>query len=124
MVRKVEANPMSDLVTYYGQTNRIDKFVEKYGAYLEKLDRETKLLLRIVLSTYVFMQEEQNPTDYLVTTALENALYELVIADSLPQDLFDVCNQLEGITREETETLLEALQHQIRWGNAQAVVNH
>ncbi|WP_414565731.1 MULTISPECIES: hypothetical protein [unclassified Anabaena] len=114
---------MSDLVTYYGQTNRIDKLVEKYGDYLEKLDRETKLLLRITLSTYVFMQEEQNPTDYLVTTALENALYELVIADSLPQDLFDVCQQLERLSIDEAETLLEALQHQIRWGNAQVVVN-
>ncbi|YAF99308.1 MAG: hypothetical protein AB3A66_29615 (plasmid) [Nodularia sp. CChRGM 3473] len=115
---------MSDLVTYYGQTNRIDKLVEKYGAYLEKLTRETKLLLRIVLSMYVFMQEEQNPTDYLVSTALENALYELVIADSLPQDLLDVCSQLQGITTDEAESLLEALQHQLRWGNAQTVVNH
>ncbi|YAF98967.1 MAG: hypothetical protein AB3A66_28625 (plasmid) [Nodularia sp. CChRGM 3473] len=114
---------MSDLVTYYGQTNRIDQLVEKYGGYLEKLSRETKLLLRIVLSTYVFMQQE-SCSNYPVSKALEDALCELVIPDSLPQDLYDVCSQLEGLTVDEAESLLEALQHQLRWGNAQAVVNH
>jgi hypothetical protein len=113
----------TDLVTYYGQTNRIDQLVEKYGGYLEKLDRETKLLLRITLSTYIFMQQEQTPTDYLVSTALEDALCELVIPDSIPQDLSDVCSQLKGLTQDEAETLLEALQHQIRWGNARLLVN-
>ncbi|MBE9053877.1 hypothetical protein IQ243_26450 [Nostocales cyanobacterium LEGE 11386] len=111
---------MSDLVTYYGQTSRIDKLVEKYGNYLEKLDRETKLLLRIVLSTYVFMQQEPC-SNYPVSKALEDVLYELIIPDSLPQDLLDVCNQLEGLTIDEAESLLEALQHQLRWGNAQSI---
>ncbi|MDZ8190035.1 MAG: hypothetical protein RMX96_35020 [Nostoc sp. ChiSLP02] len=44
-----------DLVTYYGQTDRIDQLVGKYGAYLEQLTRDTKLLFRITLSTYVLM---------------------------------------------------------------------
>ncbi len=30
-----------DLVTYYGQTERIDQLVDKYGVYLEQLNRET-----------------------------------------------------------------------------------
>jgi hypothetical protein len=114
----------TDLVTYYGQTNRIDKLVDKYGGYLENLSRETKLLLRITLSTYVFMQQEHNPSEYLISKALEDALCELVIPDSIPEDLFDICSQLAGITIDEAETLLEALQHQIRWGNARTIVNH
>ncbi len=114
----------TDLVTYYGQTNRIDQLVDKYGGYLEQLNRETKLLLRVILSTYVFMQEEQAPGEYSLKTALEDALCELVIYDSIPQDLYEICSQMAGLTVDEAETLLEALQHQIRWGNARMVVSH
>lgn len=60
----------TDLVTYYGQTPIIDQLVDKYGVYLEKLDRETKLLLRVTLSTYIVMQQEYTPSEYPVSTAL------------------------------------------------------
>jgi hypothetical protein len=113
----------TDLVTYYGQTPIIDQLVDKYGAYLQKLNRETKLLLRVTLSTYIVMLQEYTPTEYPVSTALEDALCELVIPDSIPQDLYDACSVLNGLTTLEAETLLEALQHQIRWGNARQVVS-
>ncbi|MBG1265531.1 hypothetical protein [Nostoc sp. WHI] len=113
----------TDLVTYYGQTPTIDQLVDNYGAHLEKLSRETKLLLRVTLSTYIVMQQEYTPTEYPVSTALEDGLCELVIPDSIPQDLYDVCSVLNGLTIDETETILEALQHQIRWGNARQVVS-
>jgi hypothetical protein len=45
----------TDLVTYYGQTDLINQLVDNYGAHLERLDRETKLLLRVTLSTYIVM---------------------------------------------------------------------
>jgi hypothetical protein len=112
-----------DLVTYYGQTERIDQLVDKYGVYLEQLNRETKLLFRITLSTYVLMQQEYSASEYSMSTALEDALCELIISDSIPQDLYDICSQLEGLTVDEAETILEALQHQIRWGNAHINVN-
>ncbi|MBD6620036.1 hypothetical protein FNW02_30630 [Komarekiella sp. 'clone 1'] len=108
----------TDLVTYYGQTDLIDQLVDNYGAHLEKLDRETKLLLRATLSTYIIMQQECSPIEYPVSTALEDSLYELVIPDSIPQVLYNVCSVLEGLTASEAESILEALQHQIRWGNA------
>ncbi|MBD2452425.1 hypothetical protein H6G76_36085 [Nostoc sp. FACHB-152] len=113
----------ADLVTYYGQTDRIDSLVEKYGPHLEQLDRETKLLLRITLSTYVLMQQEYSSSEYSTSAALQDALCELVLPDSIPQDLYDICSQLEGLTVDEAETILEALQHQIRWGNARLLVN-
>lgn len=113
----------TDLVTYYGQTDLIDQLVNNYGGYLEKLNRETKLLLRVTLSTYVVMQQEYSPSEYPVSTALEKSLYELVIPDSIPQDLYDVCAVLDGITTDEAETILEALQHQLRWGNAQKIAS-
>ena len=113
----------TDLVTYYGQTPIIDQLVNKYGVYLEKLDRETKLLLRVTLSTYIFMQQEYTPSESPVSTALEDGLCELMIPDSIPQDLHDVCSVLNGLTTHEAETILEAIQHQIRWGNAQKLAN-
>ncbi|MBD2491400.1 hypothetical protein [Aulosira sp. FACHB-615] len=112
-----------DLVTYYGQTELIDKLVDKYGAYLEQLTRETKLLFRITLSTYVLMQQEYTASEYSISAALEDALCELVIPDSIPQDLYDICSQLEGLTVDEAESILDALQHQIRWGNARVLVS-
>lgn len=54
----------TDLVTYYGQTDLINQLVDNYGAHLEKLNRETKLLLRVTLSTYIVMQQEYTPTEY------------------------------------------------------------
>jgi len=113
----------TDLLTYYGQTDRLDQLVDKYGSYLEQLNRETKLLFRITLSTYVLMQQEYSASEYSISAALEDALCELVLPDSIPQDLYDICSQLEGLTVDEAETILEALQHQIRWGNARLLVN-
>jgi hypothetical protein len=109
-----------DLVTYYGQTPRIDELAKKYGAYLEAVNRENKLLLRIALSSYILMQQEYTPEEYPLSTALEDGLSELLIPDTIPQELYDVCDLLKGLTVDEAESILDALQHQLRWGNAQA----
>ncbi|MBG1271146.1 hypothetical protein [Nostoc sp. WHI] len=113
----------TDLVTYYGQTPTIDQLVENYGAYLEKLDRETKLLLRTVLTNYVFMRERHEPSSYTLIEASRDALFVTFIGMDTPQLLVDICSQLNGLTTHEAETILEALQHQIRWGNARQAVN-
>ncbi|ABA25013.1 hypothetical protein Ava_B0303 (plasmid) [Trichormus variabilis ATCC 29413] len=111
-----------DLLIYNGQSNRIDQLIGRYGAYLEALTREIKLLLRITLSTYVLMQQEYSSTEYPVSEALEDALSQLVIPHNVPQDLFDICSQLEGLTVDEAESLLDALQYQLYWGNARITV--
>ncbi|MEH2005391.1 hypothetical protein [Nostoc sp.] len=113
----------TDLVTYYGQTPTIDQLVDKYGVYLEKLDRETKLLLRIVLTNYVFMQERHEPSSYTLIEASRDALFVRFLGVDMPQVLVDICSQLNELTTLETETILEALQHQIRWGNAQKLAS-
>ena len=107
-------------MTYYGQTVRIEQLVEKYGAYLQYIDREIKLLLRITLSHYVFMQQNCNPVDYTVKEALRDALFVRFITENILQVLIDICAQLEGLTIDEAEAILDALQHQLRWGCAQA----
>ena len=111
----------TDLVTYYGQTSIIDQLVNKYGVYLEKLDRETKLMLRMALATYIFTLEKDSFTKHTVTEALEDALSNISLLVSYPlyKNLFeDICSILDELTTLEAEILLEALQHQIRWGNA------
>ncbi|QHG20812.1 hypothetical protein [Nostoc sp. ATCC 53789] len=116
----------TDLVTYYGQTPTIDQLVDKYGVYLEKLDRQTKLMLRMALATYIFTLEKDSSTKHTVAEALEDALSNLGLLVSYPlyKNLFeDVCSVLNGLTTLEAETLLEALQHQIRWGNAQKLAS-
>ncbi|WP_341529938.1 hypothetical protein WKK05_11850 [Nostoc sp. UHCC 0302] len=116
----------TDLVTYYGQTPIIDQLLDKYGVYLEKLDRETKLMLRMALATYVFTQEKDSSTKHTVADALEDALSNIGLLVSYPlyKNLFEnVCSVLDELTTLEAEILLEALQHQIRWGNARQVVN-
>ncbi|WP_225895799.1 hypothetical protein [Dendronalium phyllosphericum] len=80
-------------------------------------------MFRITLSTYVLMQQEYSASEYSMSTALEDALCELIIPDSIPQDLYDICSQLEELTVDEAESILEALQHQLRWGNAHRNVN-
>ncbi|MBE9002325.1 hypothetical protein IQ274_29995 [Nostoc sp. LEGE 12447] len=113
----------TDLVTYYGQTPIIDQLVENYGAYLEKLDRESKLLLRTVLTNYVFMQSRHEPSSYTLIEASRDALFVTFLGMDMPQLLVDICSQLNGLTTHEAETILEALQHQIRWGNAQKLAS-
>ncbi|MCC5669698.1 hypothetical protein LC653_39300 [Nostoc sp. CHAB 5784] len=41
-----------------------------------------------------------------------------MIPDSIPENLYSICTEISGLTVDEAETLLEALQHQLRWGNA------
>jgi hypothetical protein len=112
-----------NLVVYNGQSDRIDQLVGKYGDYLEALNRETKLLLRITLSTYVLMQQEYNSTEYPISEALEDSLCQLVIPHNVPQNLYDICFQLEGLTVDEAESILDALQYQLHWGNARIVID-
>lgn len=98
-----------NLVTYHGQTVRIDQLVEKYGAYLEELDRETKLLLRMTLTHYVFMQQQCNPHNYTVLEALQDALFVRFLCENIPRVLQELCSGLEGLTIDETESILDAL---------------
>ncbi|MCC2692881.1 hypothetical protein IQ240_09815 [Nodularia sp. LEGE 04288] len=105
---------MSNLVTYYGQTDLVNKLVDKYGQYLEQLDRRTKLLFRTILSDYVFRADSMS----LKETA--EKIFTSLLIGAIPEKLFDICLILEGITVDEAESLLEALQHQLRWGNAQS----
>ncbi len=105
---------MINLVTYYGQTDLVNKLIDKYGQYLEKLDRRTKLLFRTILSDYVFR------ADVMSLKETAEKIFTSLFIGAIPEELFDICLILEGITVDEAEGLLEALQHQLRWGNAQS----
>lgn len=90
----------TDLVTYYGQTDLINRLVNNYGAYLEKLDRETKLLFRMALTNYVFMQSRHEPNGYTLIEASRDALFVTFLGMDIPQVLVDICSQLKGLTEQ------------------------
>lgn len=111
----------TDLVTSYGQTDLINQLVDRYGAYLEKLERDTKLMLRTTLSQYVFMQRICRPDNYSVSEALIDCDFERFLYDGIPDTLTAICSDMDGMTADEAETILEALQHQLRWGNSRLI---
>ena len=63
------------------------------------------------------MRERHEPSSYTLIEASRGALFVTFLGMDMPQLLVDICSQLNGLTT------LEALQHQIRWGNARQAVN-
>ena len=59
--------------------------------YLKKLGREDKLLLRMALANYVFMQEHSNPDKYTVEMALEDVMSD---PGFIKKDWYDICSTL------------------------------
>ena len=102
---------MTKTTTYYAQTPKIDELVEEFGTQLEKLSREDKLGLRMLLGTYLYLKEIEDEwtLDAVVT---ETPLHE-------PSEALDEAIAiLEDIDVDAAEGLIEALTAQLRHGNA------
>jgi hypothetical protein len=102
---------MPKTTTYYAQTSEIDHLVEKFGSQLEKLNREDKLSLQMLLGAYVYLQEFESEwtLDAVVT---ETPLYEP--SESLDEAI-DILNEIDV---DAAQGLIEALTSQLRHGNA------
>jgi hypothetical protein len=97
--------------TYYAQTPELDELVEEFGTQLEKLTREDKLGLRMLLSTYLYLLDVE-PEWTLDAVLTETSLYE-------PSEALDEAIAiLEDIAPDAAEGLIEALTAQLRHGNA------
>lgn len=105
---------MTKPVTYFTSSNQIDKLVERFGSQLDLLDREQKLELRIVLTYFVFGQEQMGES-YSLNDAWFDSLQTLMIEDV---ELMECLSILQGITISDAESLLSALLAQCRHGNA------
>ncbi|MBW4607145.1 MAG: hypothetical protein KME22_07950 [Hassallia sp. WJT32-NPBG1] len=105
---------MTKPVTYFTSSNQIDKLVERFGSQLDLLDREQKLELRIVLTYFVFGQEQMGES-YSLNDAWFDSLQTLMIEDA---ELMECLSILQGITISDAESLQEALLAQCKHGNA------
>ena len=101
-------------IQYYTSGQHLDRLCEQFGHQLDKLDREQKLELRIVL-TYFIWGQEQLGDNYSINDAWLDSLQYLVCED---EQIIECLEILQGISVKDAESLLVALQAQCRHGNA------
>ncbi len=93
------------------QTPEIDELITEFGSQLQKLTREDKLRLRVLLSTY----------NYLLDTQEEWALLGAVLDETPVQpskELDEAIAILEEVDPDAAEGLIDALTAQLRHENA------
>ena len=101
-------------IQYYTSGEHLDRLCEQFGHQLDKLDREQKLELRIVL-TYLILGQEQLGDNYSINDAWIDSLQPLMIED---EQIIECLEILSGISVSDAESLLIALQAQCTQGNA------
>ena len=101
-------------IQYYTSGQHLDKLCEQFGHELDKLDREQKLELRIVL-TYLIWGQEQLGSNYSINDAWIDSLQHLISKD---EQIIECLEILQGISVKDAESLLIALQAQCTQGNA------
>lgn len=101
-------------ITYYASGQHLEKLCEQFGHQLEKLDREQKLELRIILTCLIWGKGELGD-DYSIGDAWEDSNQKLLIED---EEIVQCLEILEGISITDAESLLIALQAQCTQGNA------
>ena len=101
-------------IRYYTSGQHLEKLCEQFGQELDKLDREQKLELRIVL-TYLIWGQEQLGANYSINDAWIDSLQHLLCED---EQIIECLEILQGISVTDAESLLVALQAQCQSGNA------
>ncbi len=101
-------------ITYYTSGEHLDRLCGQFGHQLDKLDREQKLELRIVL-TYFIWGQEQLGENYSINDAWIDSLQHLLCED---EQIIECLEILQGISVKDAESLLIALQAQCTQGNA------
>lgn len=101
-------------VTYYIQDSQIDSLVERFGCYLEQLDRSKKIQVRVLLTNFL-MGQDQMGEDYTICDAWQDSSLHLLVQDEVVVEVADI---LDGLTIAQAEGLLSALQEQCTVGNA------
>jgi hypothetical protein len=81
----------------------LSAIVSRYGDYLERLDSEQKLALRVVLSYYLFYKLKV-ASDYSVSDAIIDAIPECTQVS-----VSNVVSTLEGISSDNAEGLIKFL---------------
>ena len=101
-------------ITYYTSSDHLERLCEQFGHELDNLDREQKLELRIVLTFFIWGQEQMGD-EYSTNDAWIDSLQPLMIEDT---QIIECLEILQGISVKDAESLLLALQAQCTQGNA------
>ncbi|MUG98922.1 hypothetical protein F7734_44165 [Scytonema sp. UIC 10036] len=100
---------------YYTSSDCLERLTERFGDQLELLDRMQKLQLRAILTHFILGRETMSDDYSIDDAASDFNLWQLFIPD---EELAIALRTLAGLTLEDAESLLEALQAQCRYGNA------
>lgn len=109
---------MSKVTTYYVQNDQIDTLVERFGSQLEGIDIQDKLLLRVILSQYVYGIRYGD-----CSYTMPHAVLDCNAADSEGNPNYPMVNEenvtefltiLDGASALTIDGLLEAINSQIR----------
>ncbi|MBP5977551.1 hypothetical protein HW132_33785 [Brasilonema sp. CT11] len=101
-------------ITYYIQDATIDALVERFGSYLEQLDRCQKIQVRVLLTNFLLGQEMMGP-DYTINDAWQDSSLHLLVENEAVVEFADI---LQELTIAQAEGLLAALAEQCTVGNA------
>jgi hypothetical protein len=111
---------MTKPVTYFTQTDQIDRLVERFGSQLDSLDHTEKLALRATLTYYLFHIEVAELGKYTLEHAADETLRGY--SQECQSNIREAIAILFGIAEDEVEGLIEALTAQLRWGNTRKIL--
>ncbi|MBW4597810.1 MAG: hypothetical protein KME46_34125 [Brasilonema angustatum HA4187-MV1] len=101
-------------ITFFVQDATIDALVERFGCYLEQLDRSQKIQVRVLLTNFLMGQDLMSE-NYTIGDAWQDSSLHLLTSDDAVVEVADI---LEHLTIAQAEGLLSALQEQCTLGNA------
>lgn len=101
-------------ITFYIQDDTINTLVERFGSYLEQLDRSQKIQIRVLLTNFLLGQDQMG-SEYTIGDAWQDSSLHLLTSDECVVEVADI---LVDLTIAQAEGLLAALQEQCTVGNA------
>lgn len=101
-------------VTYFIEDSTINLLTQRFGSYLEQLDRAQIIQVRVLLTNFLLGQEMMGE-GYTVSDAWMDSSLHLLVAD---ESVVEVADLLDGVTIVQVEVLLSALQERCTLGNA------
>ncbi|NMG20706.1 hypothetical protein [Brasilonema bromeliae] len=101
-------------VTYFIEDSTINLLTQRFGCYLEQLDRSQIIQVRVLLTNFL-MGQEMMGEHYTICDAWQDSSLHLLVQDEAVVEVADI---LDGLTIAQAEGLLSAFQEQCTVGNA------
>ncbi|MBW4597706.1 MAG: hypothetical protein KME46_33580 [Brasilonema angustatum HA4187-MV1] len=96
------------------QDATINALAERFGCYLDQLDRSQKIQIRVLLTNFLLGQDQMG-SDYTIGDAWQDSSLHLLTSDD---DVVEVADILVELTIPQAEALLSFLAEQCTVGNS------